>query len=122
MENNEQTTQTPAIEEGVENATTSSAPKKAIDGNEKKKIVKLIQPNILPAKVRIEVATLVAETIAEPTPAVDEVMPEMVDVVEPDEEELVEDNADLDARNSCKTPMSKTSRTRLRLSVSISIS
>ena len=118
MENNEQLTQNPALEEGGENATTTKAPKKAIDGNEKKKIVKLIQPSILPAKVRIEVATLVAETIAETAPVADEVMPEMVDVVEPDEEELVEDNA----RNSCKTPMSKTSRTRLRLSVSISIS
>ena len=53
MENNEQMTQNPAIEEGIENATTTKVPKKAIDGNEKKKIVKLIQPNILPSKVRI---------------------------------------------------------------------
>ena len=88
MENNEQLTQNPALEEGGENATTTKAPKKAIDGNEKKKIVKLIQPSILPAKVRIEVATLVAETIAETAPVADEVMPEMVDVAEPDEEEL----------------------------------
>ena len=99
MENNEQLTQNPALEEGGENATTTKAPKKAIDGNEKKKIVKLIQPSILPAKVRIEVATLVAETIAEAAPVADEVMPEMVDVAEPDEEELVEDNSDLDGLN-----------------------
>ena len=100
MENNEQLTQNPAIEEGIENETmTSKGPKKAIDGNEKKKIVKLIQPSILPSKVRIEVNTLVAETIAEAAPVVDEVMPEMVDVPEPDEEELEEDNADLDGLN-----------------------
>ena len=99
MENNEQLTQNPSMEEGIENAMTTKASKKAIDGNEKKKIVKLIQPSILPAKVRIEVATLVAETIAETAPEADEVMPEMVDVAEPDEEELVEDNADLDGLN-----------------------
>ena len=61
MENNEQLTQNPAIEAGIENATTSNAPKKAIDGNEKTIIVKLIQPRLLPAMVKIEVATLVAE-------------------------------------------------------------
>ena len=100
MENNEQLTQNPAIEEGIENETTTSkAAKKAIDGNEKKKIVKLIQPSILPGKVKIEVNTLVAEMIAETAPVADEVMPEMVDAPEPDEEELVEDNADLDGLN-----------------------
>ena len=100
MENNEQLTQNPAIEEGIENETTTSkAAKKAIDGNEKKKIVKLIQPSILPSKVRIEVNTLVAEIVAETAPVADEVMPEMVDTAEPDEEELVEDNADLDGLN-----------------------
>ena len=100
MENNEQLTQNPAIEEGIENETTTSkAPKKAIDGNEKKKIVKLIQPNILPGKVRIEVNTLVAEAKAEPAPAMDEVMPEMAETPELDEEDLVEDNADLDGLN-----------------------
>ena len=100
MENNEQLTQNPAIEEGIENETTTSkAAKKAIDGNEKKKIVKLIQPSILPGKVKIEVNTLVAEMIAETAPVADEVMPEMVDTAEPDEEELVEDNADLDGLN-----------------------
>ena len=100
MENNEQLTQNPAIEEGIENETTTSkALKKAIDGNEKKKIVKLIQPSILPAKVRIEVNTLVGGIIAEPAPVADEVMPEMVDNPDTDEEELVEDNADLDGLN-----------------------
>ncbi len=100
MENNEQLTQNPAIEEGIENETTTSkASKKAIDGNEKKKIVKLIQPSILPGKVRIEVNTLVAEAKAETAPMADEVMPELVDLPEPDEEELVEDNADLDGLN-----------------------
>ena len=100
MENNEQLTQNPAIEEGVENETTTSKTlKKAIDGNEKKKIVKLIQPSILPGKVRIEVNTLVAGATAEPAPVVDEVMPEMMEAPELDEEELVEDNADLDGLN-----------------------
>ncbi|MCR5657731.1 MAG: DUF349 domain-containing protein [Bacteroidales bacterium] len=100
MENNEQLTQNPAIEEGIENETTTSkASKKAIDGNEKKKIVKLIQPSILPGKVRIEVNTFVAEAKAETAPMTDEVMPELVDLPEPDEEELVEDNADLDGLN-----------------------
>ncbi len=100
MENNEQLTQNPAIEGGIENETTTSkAATKAIDGNEKKKIVKLIQPSILPGKVKVEVNTLVAEMIAETAPVADEVMPEMVDVAEPDEDELVEDNADLDGLN-----------------------
>ncbi|MBQ6306013.1 MAG: DUF349 domain-containing protein [Bacteroidales bacterium] len=100
MENNEQLTQNPAIEGGIENETTTSkAAMKAIDGNEKKKIVKLIQPSILPGKVKVEVNTLVAEMIAETAPVADEVMPEMVDAAEPDEDELVEDNADLDGLN-----------------------
>jgi hypothetical protein len=100
MENNEQLTQNPAIEEGIENETTTSkASKKAIDGNEKKKIVKLIQPSILSGKVRIEVNTLTAEATVEPAPAADEVMPEMMENPELDEEELVEDNADLDGLN-----------------------
>ena len=100
MENNEELTQNPIVTEEVENEQiTTKAPKKAIDANEKKKIVKLIQPSILPSKVRIEVNTLVAETVAETAPVADEVMPEMVDVAEPDEEELVEDNTDLDGLN-----------------------
>ena len=100
MENNEQLTQNPAIEEGIENETTTSkALKKAIDGNEKKKIVKLIQSNILPGKVRIEVDTLMAEAATETAPVDDEVMPEIVNAPEPDEEELAEDDIDLDGLN-----------------------
>ena len=100
MENNEQLTQNPAIEEGIENETmTSKASNKAIDGNEKKKIVKLIQSNILPGKVKIEVSTLVAEAQAETAPVDDEVMPEIVEAPEPDEDEMAEDNTDFDGLN-----------------------
>jgi len=97
MENNEQLNQNPVVTEGVENEQiTTKAPKKAIDANEKKKIVKLIQPSILPGKVRIEVKTMVAETLAEPVPPTDEVIPELENAPEMEEEELVEDNAELD--------------------------
>ena len=100
MENNEELTQNPVVTEEVENEQiTAKAPKKALDANEKKKIVKLIQPSILPSKVRIEVNTLVAEIVAETATVADEVMPEMVDVPEPDEDEMVEDNTDLDGLN-----------------------
>ena len=100
MENNEQLTQNPAIEEGIENETmTSKASNNAIDGNEKKKIVKLIQSNILPGKVKIEVNTLVAEAQAETAPVDDEVMPEIVEAPEPDEDEMAEDNTDFDGLN-----------------------
>ena len=100
MENNEQVTQNPAIEEGFENdATTSKALKKVIDGNDKKKIVKLIQSNILPSKVRVEVRTLAEEVRTELSPVVDEVVPEMENVSEMDDDELVEDNNELDDLN-----------------------
>ena len=100
MENNEELTQNPIVTEEVENEQiTAKAPKKVLDANEKKKIVKLIQPSILPSKVRIEVNTLVAEIVAETAPVADEVMPEMVDVPESDEDEMVEDNTDLDGLN-----------------------
>ena len=100
MENNEQVTQNPAIEEGFENdATTSKALKKVIDGNDKKKIVKLIQSNILPSKVRVEVRTLGEEVRTELSPVVDEVVPEMENVSEMDDDELVEDNNELDDLN-----------------------
>ena len=100
MENNEQLTQNPAIEEGIENETTTSkAPKNAIDGNEKKKIVKLIQPSILPGKVRIEVKTLMDGVKTETAPLSDEVIPEMENAPEIDDEELVEDNNELDGLN-----------------------
>ena len=103
MENNEQLNQNPQTTEGIENEqTTSKDVKKAIDGNEKKKIVKLIQPSILPGKVRIEVKTLVdapaSEAQAVPQ---DETLPEMEAVadidMEEDEDDLVEDIAELDA-------------------------
>lgn len=97
MENNEQLNQNPVINEGVENEPmTTKASKKAIDANEKKKIVKLIQPSILPGKVRIEVNTLMAEAKVETAPATDEVMPEIENAPEVDDDELVEDNIELD--------------------------
>ena len=103
MENNEQLNQNPQTTEGIENEqTTSKDVKKAIDGNEKKKIVKLIQPSILPGKVRIEVKTLV-DAPAPKAQAVpqDETLPEMEAVadidMEEDEDDLVEDIAELDA-------------------------
>jgi len=100
MENNEQLTQNPAIEEGIENETTTlKGSKKAIDGNEKKKIVKLIQPSILPGKVRAEVHTLLGEAQAEQPSYADEVLPEMEENPDLDEDELVEDNNELDALN-----------------------
>ena len=98
MENNEQLNQDPEVKLGIENETTTKAHKKAIDGNEKKKIVKLIQPSILPSKVRIEVNTLM-ETPAATTPAADEELPEIVQAPEMEEEELVEDNNELDGLN-----------------------
>ena len=59
---------------------------KAIDGNEKKKIVKLNQSSILPGSVRIKVNTLVSEVIPQ-----DEVLPEIVINEEMEEAEEVED-------------------------------
>ena len=100
MENNEQLTQNPAIEEGIENETTTSkALKKAIDGNEKKKIVKLIQPSILPNKIRIEVKTLMDIVKAEAAPVADEVVPELESAPDLEDDELVEDNNELDGLN-----------------------
>ena len=97
MENNEQLTQNLAIEEGIENETTTSkASKKALDGNEKKKIVKLIQPTILPNKLRIEVKTLMEALKSEMALVTNEVVPEMETVSEMEDEELVEDNNELD--------------------------
>ena len=99
MENNEQLAQNPSTNEGIENEQiTKKAAKKAIDANEKKKIVKLIQPNILPGKVRIDVATLGAEEKPETAPLADEVMPDIVEAPEMDEDEGVEDIA-LDGLN-----------------------
>ena len=99
MENNEQLAQNPSTNEGIENEQiTKKAAKKAIDANEKKKIVKLIQPNILPGKVRIDVATLGGEEKPETSPLADEVMPDIVEAPEMDEDEGVEDIA-LDGLN-----------------------
>lgn len=96
MENNEQQNQNPITQEGIENEQiTSNVSKKAIDANEKKKIVKLIQPNILPGKVRVEAKSF-DDT---PAPVADEMMPEMAEIVEQDEDEMVEDNADLEGLN-----------------------
>ena len=47
MENNEQLNQNSPVSEGMENETTSKAPKKAIDGNEKKKIVKVVKEKLI---------------------------------------------------------------------------
>ena len=58
---------------------------KAIDGNEKKKIVKLIQSSILPGSVRIKVNTLVGEMLPQ-----DEVLPEIVTNEEIEEAEEME--------------------------------
>ena len=100
MENNEQLNQNPPVNEGIENEQiTEKALKKAIDANEKKKIVKLIQPSILPAKVRIEVNTLVEESKVESAPVDDEVIPEIENVPEIEDEEMVEDNNELDGLN-----------------------
>ena len=100
MENNEQLNQNPPVNEGIENEQiTEKALKKAIDANEKKKIVKLIQPSILPAKVRIEVNTLVEESKVESAPVDDEMIPEIENVPEIEDEEMVEDNNELDGLN-----------------------
>ena len=104
MENNEQLNQNPETVEGIENEKiTHKSVKKAIDAVEKKKIIKLIQPSILPAKVRIEVHTLVEAVAAqEPTPMPqDEVLPEidMPTEAEMDEEEAVEESNELEGLN-----------------------
>ena len=96
MENNEQQNQNPITQEGIENEQiTSNVSKKAIDANEKKKIVKLIQPNILPGKVRVEAKSFDDTT----APVADEMMPEMTEIADQDEDEMVEDNADLEGLN-----------------------
>ncbi len=102
MENKEQLNQNSEKNEGIENEKiTSKGVKKAIDGNEKKKIIKLIQPDILPAKVRIEVHTLVTEGLASETaPVEDETLPEIEEAMEMEEEEdLIEDNNELASLN-----------------------
>ena len=102
MENKEQLNQNSETEEGIENERiTSKGVKKAIDGNEKKKIIKLIQPDILPSKVRIEVHTLATEGLAPELVAVeDETLPEIEEAIEMEEEEdLIEDNNEMASLN-----------------------
>ena len=105
MENNEQLNQNSLAVEGIENEQiTEKTSKKVIDANEKKKIVKLIQPNILPGKVRIEVETFAATSTEVETPAMpqDETLPEMevpTDLEMEDEEDLIEGTNELDELN-----------------------
>ena len=100
MENNEQLNQNSINNEGIENEQiTEMTSKKAIDAIEKKKIVKLIQSSILPAKVKIEVHTLMDASKAESIPANDEVMPEIENTPEIEDDELVEDSNELDGLN-----------------------
>lgn len=108
MENNEQLNQNPAVEGGIEmEMMKSKAGRKAIDSNEKKKIAKLIQPSILPGKVRIDVNTLALEEKEESpiVPLTDEQAPEfdtvsgIENLPEMDEDELVEDNIELEGLN-----------------------
>ena len=104
MENNEQLNQNSEIIESVENEKViTKIAKRAIDSAEKKKIFKLIQPSILPSKVRIDVHTLLPKKDAvEPEqPVSDEVLPDMelpIDA-ELEEEEAVEENKELDGLN-----------------------
>ena len=93
MENNEQLNQN--SQEGMENAQTAPMQsKKAIDAYEKKKIIKLIQPSILPGKVRVEVNTMLAPAAIQPeeTMPQDETLPELENVseIEAVEEEQAE--------------------------------
>lgn len=101
MENNEQLNQNSQAVEGIENENvTQKSVKKAIDGNEKKKIVKLIQPNILPGKVRIEASTL--EMPLEEVAPVENQDEELLDIEVPaelEEEELIEESIELASLN-----------------------
>ena len=100
MENTEQLNQNSVENEGIENVKTSKDVKKAIDANEKKKIVKLLQPSILPNKVRIEVSTLAVELPqSEPVVPAEEEMPAIVEAGELEEEELIEEDGDLQGLN-----------------------
>lgn len=102
MENNEQLTQNPQNAEGIENESLAQKnAKKAIDGNEKKKIVKLIQPSILPNKVRIEAHTLTENAATNDGMSIpqDEMLPELEDASDLEEEELMEESNELDGLN-----------------------
>ena len=79
---------------------------KAIDANEKKKIVKLNQSSILPGSIRIKVETLMEQPVEEevkPTEIIpqDEVLPEIVtneEMEEAEEEEDVVEKVDIEGK------------------------
>ena len=79
---------------------------KAIDANEKKKIVKLNQSSILPGNIRIKVETLMEQPVEEevkPTEIIpqDEVLPEIVtneEMEEAEEEEDVVEKVDIEGK------------------------
>ena len=79
---------------------------KAIDANEKKKIVKLNQSSVLPGSIRIKVETLMEQPVEEevkPTEIIpqDEVLPEIVtneEMEEAEEEEDVVEKVDIEGK------------------------
>lgn len=103
MENNEQLNQNPEITEGIENENvTQKGVKKTIDATEKKKIVMLIQPSILPDKVNVEVHTLAGSPAAGEMPvSQEETLPEieMPTDAELEEEDIIEEDNELDGLN-----------------------
>ncbi|MCR5039054.1 MAG: DUF349 domain-containing protein [Bacteroidales bacterium] len=104
MENNEQLNQNPEITEGIENENvTQIGVKKTIDATDKKKIVMLIQPSILPDKVNVEVHTLAGSPAAagEMPVSQEETLPEIempIDA-ELEEEDIIEEDNELDGLN-----------------------
>lgn len=104
MENNEQLNQNPEITEGIENENvTQKGVKKTIDATEKKKIVMLIQPSILPDKVNVEVHTLAGSpaAVGEMPVSQEETLPEieMPTDAELEEEDIIEEDNELDGLN-----------------------
>lgn len=90
------------MNEGIENERlTSKGVKKEIDGIEKKKILKLIHPDLLPGKVRVEVQTAVEERKAEKISTMtEETLPEIDAAIDlEEEEELIEEDTDLVGMN-----------------------
>ncbi|MCQ2075900.1 MAG: DUF349 domain-containing protein [Bacteroidaceae bacterium] len=80
MENNEQ------LNQNIQNQNVENELKNAIDGNEKEKIVELIQSSILPGQVDVKVSTLVSQ---------EEELP-MLEMTEAEEDEAEEDEAALE--------------------------
>ena len=74
MENNEQ------LNQNIQNQNVENELKNAIDGNEKEKIVKLIQSSILPGQLEVKVSTLVEQ------PAQEEELPAL-EMTETEEDE-----------------------------------